>query len=99
MRQNVNPIMKHCLTGSIVSFYISLHPNSKTYYRGERSKSRYKENVGSYNIRQNGMTSYEDKEVTNENSKRSAILTSHCRDAQHTNQFIFYDSLKKNSKT
>jgi hypothetical protein len=68
MRDIVSLIMKHCLTGRTVSFYISLHPNSKTFYRVERSKARYKENLGSYNIRQQGKTSYEDKEVTNENS-------------------------------
>lgn len=57
-----------------MSFYISLQPNSKTFYRGERSKSRYKENLGSYNSRQKGKTSYEDKEVTNENSKGARYL-------------------------
>jgi hypothetical protein len=61
------------LKGRAVSFYISLHPNLKTFYRGERSKSRYKENLGSHNIRKKGKTSYED-EVTNENSKGARYL-------------------------
>jgi len=92
--------MKHCLTGRAVSFYISLHPNSKTFYRGEGSKSRHKENLGCYNIRQKGKTSYEDKKVTNENAKGARYLFRIAETHNtHINLFSMTLVLKKTSKT